>query len=61
MPADLLARLSHPTSDACTQFRVDLETEKAPQVRKMPRKIVERETGVEPATLSLGRRKGRQK
>ncbi len=54
MPADLLARLSDPTSDASTHYRVDLETEKAPQVRKMPREIVERETGVEPATLSLG-------
>ena len=61
VPADLLARLGDPTSDPSTHSSVDLETEKAPQVRAMPREIVERETGVEPATLSLGRRKGPQK
>ena len=53
VPADLLGRLSDPTSDPSTQSSVGLEAEEAPQVDAVPREIMVGRQGLEPWTLGL--------
>ena len=53
VPADLLARLSDPTSDPSTHSGVELEAEEAPQVHAVPRESLVELGGIEPPTLRL--------